>query len=291
MKNKLVLLVGLLLPLLSVAQYLPESLGDSVNSAYSEINPVLSPSEDTLYFSRVGHPENRLGRGSNQDVWFSHKMKDGSWSRAKRMPDQFNRGRFNALFSISPDGKQALINGVFTQNGKFYKKRGLSIITRTADGWGKPKKLKVKRLHKMMDGRYFSADMNWEHGVLVMSFSKGINSKRSQLFISHKKKNDQYSQPSRLKQLDASGNEFAPYLSEDAQTLYFSSDRWEARGFEILKAERTSENWKEWSAPTDVLHPVNSMADEIFYKDLSSGVYYSSDTAERGNMDIYLLKK
>ena len=37
----------------------PENLGDSVNTEYPEVNPVMTKGGDTLFFSRINSPDNR----------------------------------------------------------------------------------------------------------------------------------------------------------------------------------------------------------------------------------------
>ena len=63
-----------------VAQgFKPEKLSDEINSSYDEINPVVSGGGDTLYFTRVNHPDNRYGMTDSQDIWYSYKDDNGNW--------------------------------------------------------------------------------------------------------------------------------------------------------------------------------------------------------------------
>ncbi len=56
----------------AVAQssFIPHNLGSNVNSAYPEINPIISLDGKTIYFTRVNHPDNTVGKIKSQDVWF-----------------------------------------------------------------------------------------------------------------------------------------------------------------------------------------------------------------------------
>ena len=60
----------MLLGVTAVAQssFIPHNLGSNVNSAYSEINPILSTDGKTLYFTRVNHPDNTVGKIKSQDM-------------------------------------------------------------------------------------------------------------------------------------------------------------------------------------------------------------------------------
>lgn len=291
MKNTILFLGLFVAPFLVGAQFLPEKLGSAVNSVYDEINPVTSPGGDTLYFTRVGHPENTYGKGKSQDIWFTIKDNMGRWSDAQRLSDRVNIGRFNALFSISPDGKKAMINGIYNRKGNFWKKRGLSVITMSEDGWGKPEKLKIAGLQKMLDGRYFSAYMDWEQEVIVMSFNGSFNSKKANLFISVKK-GKHYKKPIRLNKLNNSGNEFSPFISADGTTLFYASNKKRSQGYNIMKAVRKDNRWKKWSAPEALSDTINSKANESYFKTSPDGssAFYSSDSSQAGNKDIFYVK-
>ena len=111
-----------------------ETLGDSVNSVYNELGPVMSPDGQTLYFVIDGHPENLFGANESQEIWYSTKRPDGKWSKAKRMPLPFNLEQYNSIESVTPDGGTLIIRGVY-KNGKLKGGDGFSYSTRTANGW------------------------------------------------------------------------------------------------------------------------------------------------------------
>ncbi|WP_052430604.1 OmpA family protein [Hymenobacter sp. DG25B] len=58
----------------------PKSLGTDVNSPAWDSQPTLSPGEDTLYFA-----SDRLGGFGLSDIWYTHKLKNGEWSKAENM--------------------------------------------------------------------------------------------------------------------------------------------------------------------------------------------------------------
>lgn len=121
MKKQIILIaLGLILMGINAicqTSFSPVNLGSAINSEYSEINPVLSADGKTLYFSRVNHPENAVGKINSQDVWFSTLNDDGTWSQAKRLPKSVNIGRYNAILAALSDGKTFLINGIYNRRG------------------------------------------------------------------------------------------------------------------------------------------------------------------------------
>ncbi len=56
-----------------------EQLDKTVNSDYSELNPLLSPDGKTLYFSRRNHPENIGGVNDKEDIRYSEMGPDVNW--------------------------------------------------------------------------------------------------------------------------------------------------------------------------------------------------------------------
>jgi len=67
-----------------------EQLDKSVNSDYSEMNPLLSPDGKTLYFSRKNHPENVGGVNDKEDIWYFRAGLGWKWQLAKNMGPKFN---------------------------------------------------------------------------------------------------------------------------------------------------------------------------------------------------------
>lgn len=118
----------------SQSSFIPHNLGSNVNSVYPDINPVLSVDGKTLYFTRVNHPENTVGRVNSQDAWFCTLNDDGTWSEAKRLPKEVNIGRNNAILAALSDGKTFMINGVYNRKGSLWLERGFSLIERNDDG-------------------------------------------------------------------------------------------------------------------------------------------------------------
>jgi outer membrane protein OmpA-like peptidoglycan-associated protein len=274
------------------SSFIPKNLGPSVNSVYDEINPVISPDGSTIYFVRVNHPENKFGEYDSEDVWFSNRQTDGTWSAAQRDID-LNVGRHNAILSFSADGNTALINGIHTWRGIVWKKRGLSITKKTENGWSVPEKIKVSKLSKRNRGVKSSGMMSSDGKVIVFSFSRTYNGKKSNLFYCLQKSNGNYSRPRIMKSLKSMGSsEDAPFLQADNKTLYFSSDRNQKGEFDIFKTTRLSEDWKEWSNPIKLNDTINSAGWDSYLRTTPKGgwAYFASTEKSIGGADIFTVK-
>ena len=275
---------------LSAQTYTPENLGPGVNSTYDDINPVMSPDETTLFFVRVNHPSNTYGAEDSEDIWYSTLQSDGTWSEGRRIPE-LNIGRYNAVMSISPDGNTVLLSGVFNKRGTIWKKRGLSISTRSGQVWSTPEKIKIQKLSKRNRGLKSSGMMTRDEKYIILSFSRGYNSKKSNLFLCVKNEKGKWERPRPVKQLNSNGSEDTPFLTSDYRTLYFSSDYESPGNYELYKTTQTGTDLMHWSKP-EKLADVNSPGWEGYYNvnDKGSVAYFSSTKNAVGGADIFRIK-
>ena len=273
------------------SSFLPQNLGEAVNSYYNEINPVMSPDGKTLYFVRVNHPENKYGDYDSQDIWYTTMNEDGSWNEAQRLPDNVNIGRYNAILSVSEDGKSALINGIYDKNGTIWKKRGLSLIRKNNDSWTVPEPMEIDGLSKMNSGLMTNAYLSRDERMLVTCFSKGINSKKQDIYISIRE-GDKYSRPKKIKALNSKAIETAPFLNAENNVIYFASNRRGKYNYDIYRSEMMAGDWKRWTTPVLLNDTINSFKYESYFKTNLSGstAYYASSNESFGNSDIFKIK-
>ncbi len=82
------------------------------------------------------------------------------------------------------------------------------------------------------------------------------------------------------------------HLSADGNTLYFSSNGHPGMGgFDVYKSQRQSNG--TWGKPINMGHPINSPADELFYKttaDSLVSIYSTVRPDSYGGMDIYKIQ-
>jgi outer membrane protein OmpA-like peptidoglycan-associated protein len=273
--------------------FLPQNLGENVNSEYSEINPILSPDGKTLYFNRVNHPENFYGIYDSQDIWMSTLQDDNTWSTAVRLPNTINRVRHNAILSIAQDGQSVLVNGRYTKKNK-WRKRGLSISHLSGDEWGTPVKLKVPKLSRKNKGQSSNAYLSPDSKILLLSYTKRFNGKKNNLYVSTLKKNGNFKAPSKIRRPANSGSrEEAPFISNDGKKLYFASNRKKGIGnLDIYVCERTDDSYKRWSKPVLLSDTINSTHYESYFKTNLSGSWaiFCSDKNSLGKSDIFKVK-
>lgn len=297
-KHILAITIGLMLLEVTVSAqstFAPQNLGSTVNSEYSEINPVLSIDGKTLYFSRVNHPDNTFGRTNSQDVWFSTLNDDGTWSQAKRLPKEVNIGRFNAILAALSDGKTYLINGVYNKRGTLWLERGFSFIEKNDSGvWSKPIPIKIKGYARKNRGKVANAYITPDQEYLFLSFAPKNNSSKLTIYVSKKKDDKRYSKPKELRGgLNSGRSAESPFLSSDGKTLYFSGNYSGGRdNFDIYMSTRIDDSYIKWSKPALISDTINTPNWDSYYKlnIKESWAYFSSVTNSLGKSDIFRIK-
>lgn len=286
--------LGILAALSASAQssFLPQNLGPAVNSAYDDINPVVTEDGKTLFFVRVNHPENTYGAGDSEDIWVAQALTDSTWSPAKRISN-LNIARYNAVLAVSADGKTILLNGVFNKKGTIWKQRGLSTSLRTADGgWATPKPVRIKNLKNKNSGEKSSGSRSADGRTIVLSFSSTYNSRKSDLYISTLTGDGDWSALRKMKRLNSSGSDDAPFLSADGKTIYFSSDRKANNQFDIYKSTRPNSDGENWSEPKVLNDTINSTGWDSYLRTNRTGswAYFSSTRKGAAKADIFKVK-
>jgi outer membrane protein OmpA-like peptidoglycan-associated protein len=267
----------------------PENLGNAVNSEYNEIAPVISPDGQTLYFSRISHPQNSFGDKGSQDIWFAEAIKGGQWGLARRLPAPLNKEEYNSLYSITPDGNTVLIKGAY-KNGR-YETRGFSTSQRLARGWSPPEKLDIPGYEKISKGQFDCGVLSNDGKVLVLSFSEKKNSKDDDIYVCFKQKNGSWTKPQDLgREINTDDfTETTPFLAADGYTIYFSSNRAGGLGSnDIYYSKRIDKSWKRWSKPVNLGPAVNTDGYDAYYTVSALGdfAYMTSFKETTGKGDV-----
>ncbi|MBK8926546.1 MAG: PD40 domain-containing protein [Crocinitomicaceae bacterium] len=76
-----------------------------VNTQNWETQPSLSADGKTLYFIRGPIRGSGAKNIRNGDIYVSYLQDDGSWSEAKKLPDNINTPKSESSVLIHPDGK------------------------------------------------------------------------------------------------------------------------------------------------------------------------------------------
>ncbi len=262
-------------------------LNNDINSKYAEAKPLVSHDGNTLYFSRLFHPENTGGKSDPQDIYFS-KFINGHWTAAENIGYPLNDEYANGVCSISPDGNKLLVINGYEKDGSISP--GVSLSNRTAIGWGKPAKLNIENFENYSEFQDFflSADEN----VIIMAVERKEGYGDQDLYASIRSGGGSYSKPVNLGlSINTYKAEFAPFLSHDNTTLYFASEGHTGYGqSDIFKTKRLDDTWQSWSKPQNLGPSVNTSSWEGYFSITASGDYayfVSSEGSGNGEENIY----
>ncbi len=264
-----------------------ELLTDAINSKYTEVKPLVSHDGTTLYFSRLYTPDNVDGIADPQDIYFS-KYLNGQWTKAFNIGSPLNDEMANGICSISPDGNSILVINGYEPYGKISP--GVSLSTKTASGWSKPKKIDIigfENISKYQDF-YLSPDQQY----IILAIENTDSHGDQDLFISKKIGPNQYSKPKNMGGIiNTAKAEFSPFLSLDGKTLYFASEGHGGYGqSDIYKTTRLDDSWQNWSPPKNMGPAVNTSSWDAYFSITSSGDYayfVSSEGSRDGKENIF----
>ncbi len=287
------IIADIIRPELLAAGIVVEKLDASVNSDVSEMNPMLSPDGKTLYFSRQNHPENVGGVKDKEDIWYSELGADGKWSLAKNMGPEFNNEHpnfINAITSPTPDGKTVLLvlGNKYLDNGKMLA--GVSVSNNMNGKWTKPKALNITNDYNFNEkANYFLSN---NRKALIMSVEREDSRGGRDLYVSFMGDDSVWTEPKNLgDMLNTAGDETAPFIASDDQTMYFSSNGFSGYGgSDVYMTKRLDDTYTNWSEPKNMGSDINSKGEDLFFNipSTSEFAYYSRGIAD--NTDIYRAK-
>lgn len=264
-----------------------ENLQDKINTRYTEAKPLVSHDGNTLYFSRLFHPDNTGGKADPQDIYVSRFI-NGQWTSAENMGFPLNDPFANGVCSISPDGNKLLVINGYHSDGSITP--GVSISNRTAIGWGAPMSLDIKDFENYSEFQDFF--LSADERVIIMAVERHEGYGDQDLYVSIKSGQNSYSRPVNLGMaINTYNAEFAPFLSPDNTTLYFASDGHGGYGqSDIFKTKRLDESWQNWSKPQNLGPAVNTSSWDAYFSITASGNYayfVSSEGNRSGQENIY----
>lgn len=303
-----------------------EKLPASINSASDEITPVPSRDGRTLYFTRVGYPEynttlfidsvdmatklsaeqyagtlakvysqiagTRISEpvrsAFNQDIWIA-RGDSFDFTSVQHPGYPLNNALPNSMVTITPDPNAFYVINQFHRNGNM--NRGFSIVRRTQDsiGWSFPQPVEIKDFYTITSD--VSLTMSFDGKILILS-AKRADSRDMDLYVCFREGENKWGAPQHLGNvINSDRRETTPFLSEDNETLFFSSNRSGGYGGnDLYTSKRLDDTWKNWSSPALLFDPMNSKYDDSQpYFNMTSGFLYFSSKRE-GNSDIYRVR-
>ena len=255
----------------------PVNLGDSINSPMAEYYPSCTIDDSVLVFTR------RM-EGIRENFLKSTLIGNG-YSKADDIVGSLNAEPSKGAINISQDGEWLLFAGNFP--GKGEGNFDIYISYSIPGGWSEPFNL----------GPQVNTEF-WESGPslspdkrdLYFSSTSPDGFGGSDIYVSHFQNNGRFGPAYNLgPTINTSGDELAPFIHADNQSLYFTSSGLPGYGGTDLFVARKKTD-SSWHTPQNLGYPINTIDNEgsLFIAADAVTAYYASDRADsRGSLDIY----
>jgi OmpA-OmpF porin, OOP family len=258
------------------------------NTAYDELNPVISPDGRSLYITVSNHPQNTGGKKDPGDIWVSVLTETNQWSAPVHAGSLLNDMGFNAVAGFSPDGSQMFLLSHYGSSGNTARTQGIAVSRSGNNGWSKPENITIPYFQNksgVLNG-YILPDQS----VFVFSEetygSKGVED----IYVFTKTQSGSWSEPRNLgSTINTRFQELGPSLTADGKTLYFSTNGGKGQGsFDIYSSTRLDEGWTNWSTPENLGPAINSEGRELYYRPYEKAGYalYTSTKNSDGYGDV-----
>jgi len=251
-----------------------KSLGRTINSNFSEINPVSNSNGNMLIYTSMQRFYNAI---------LYSEYRDSTWSTPANLnPQIFADGPISNV-GISGDGGSLVLSRNDNDDFNLY----ISKFDQAKKVW-----LQQEKLPKEINGR------SWEtYGSLsVTADTLYFSSNREggfggfDLYMSVKILDGSWSNPVNLgSEINTPMDESAPVIADDGRKLFFCSRGHNTMGgYDIFVSKRIDGIWR---SPENLGYPLNTTDDDLFFFPIGNGLkgFISRTKVDSQGEDIYLV--
>jgi len=258
-------------------QFNPINLGDSVNSPQSEYLPSLTVDDSLLVFSRRGT--------QGGEYFYQSNIHQQKYSKAQLVKGDINEEPFKGALSISADAEWMVFAGELA--GKNFGSYDLYISYNTPNGWSDP----INLGEPINTGYWESAPcLSPDKKALYFASNRPNGFGGSDIYVCYRDEKGRWGKPINMgEQINTMGDETAPYIHADNQTLYFTSNGLAGYGGSDMFVCRKGP-FNSWSVPENLGYPINTIENEGSLAVSADGIhaFYASDRSDsRGGLDLY----
>lgn len=259
--------------------FAPQNLGDSINSPQSEYYPSITIDDSLFVFTRKGS-------GIREDFMASSRtLPQTPYTKANIIDGDINLQPSKGALHVSQDGEWLLFAGNF--NGQGLGNFDLYISYNTPTGWSEPQNLGPNVNTEFWES---APSLSPDKKALYFSSNRPGGYGGKDLYVTYRQPNGRWSPAANMgPAINTPGDEQAPFIHADNQTLYFTSDGLPGYGGTDIFLVRKKDN-QEWGTPENLGYPINTIENEGTLYVASNGIhaYYASDRADsRGGLDLY----
>ncbi|MCD4709514.1 MAG: hypothetical protein K8R52_01600 [Bacteroidales bacterium] len=245
-----------------------------INTPYSDIHPVVSGDGTKLAFVTKLPFYN--------GAFYTEKREDG-WSYPQMITQMMGFDADIYPVALSHDGTEMILYYDDDYIGNLYYSRIEDGLWIPATKMGENISTKFWESHACFSGDgqtlYFTSNRKGTNGGL-------------DIYQSELQPDGKWGIPVNLgTTINTPYNEECPYISEDGQTLYFSSyGHYNMGGYDIFYSKKNKDG--TWAKPLNIGYPINTTDDDLFFQPINNGngAYYSVYSPRGiGHHDIYYM--
>lgn len=254
----------------------PFNLGDNINSSTSEYYPSITIDDSILVFTR-------RGEGMRED-FIESRLTPTGYSKAEIIKGDINLEPSKGAINISQDGEWLMFAGNFGRKG--YGDFDLYTSYDTPTGWSEPVNLGAAVNTEFVET---APALSPDKSALYFSSNRPGGYGGYDLYVSYRVNGKWTAAKNMGADINTIGNEMAPFIHADDQTLYFTSDGLPGYGgTDIYVMHKIAD--KQWGKPENLGYPINTIENEgsVFVSSDGMTAYYASDRADtKGYLDLY----
>lgn len=262
----------------------PEKLPPEINSPAEESFPLLTEDGKGLFFVRSFYDQNTGGKEAGQDIWFSARREDNSWTIPANDFPLFNNSDNNAVIGIN-----TFTNAIYMMNAYHEaeeKHVRLEVAMKSGESWSPPRTLIIKGIEPK--GRFTGFYMHPDEDILMISMAGKDSQGMEDLYACIRDSWGRWSRPLNLgPAINTAGYEISPFLTADKKGLFFSSNgRPDSQSADIYFSERLDNSWQNWSEPVRLPEGVNSEHFDAYFSLYQDEAFFVS-ARDSSFTDIY----
>lgn len=254
-----------------------QNLGSAINSGADEYFPFLTNDGKTILYT------SRKNERSDENLFFSIAPK-GDWRIGEQVPE-FNTKENEGMTSLVRDGRRL-----------FFTACQRSEVLGTCDIW--EARINGTSISEMKSAVGYANSGAWESqasiscdgSILFFASNREGGIGGADIWYSKRLDDGRWSEPVNLgANVNTSGDEEAPFITNDGNTLYFSSTGHLGLGEQDLFMSRKDADGN-WGFAVNLGMPVNSAYRELGFflsADGKTGYFASNRKGGHGGMDIY----
>jgi hypothetical protein len=249
-----------------------ENLGELINDDKDNFNPVVSYDGKTLAF---------MVSLKFYDAIMVSRLKNNKWGAPANITPDLETDGDMYISSLSEDGNVLYLSKDDDYDSDIYMSR--------FDG---TKWLPVEKLNKNINTKYWESHgyVSSDGSMFIFASDRPGGYGGLDLYISRKINGDWGAASNLGPEINTPFNEDRPFLLEDSETLYFSSQGHEGMGgYDVFISILGSNGL--WSAPVNLGYPLNNTDDNIFFMPTNKGkmgyISLQRNNTGFGGEDIY----